>query len=94
MHQLANKVLSGDVVNGQVVLSFRAGMADLVSIYSRRPGESDFSPIEDEAEGLVIDDRPNLEPGTPEERRYYAILLYSGEENRQKSNEIVLVVPG
>lgn len=93
MNQLTNKVLSGAIVDGKVVLSFRAGMAEGVSIFSRRPGESDFSPLEDEAEGPVVDDRPNLEPGSPEERRYYAILLYSGDETRQKSNEVVVLVP-
>ena len=92
MHPLSTRVLSARMEGGNVWLSCRRGMADGVTIYSRRGTEPDFSPLADETEA-VVDDRPKLDPDAPEERRYYAILLYSGEENRMKSNEIVVLVP-
>ena len=93
MHPLSTRILSAALDNGRVVLSYRLGMADGITLYSRRAGEPDFSPLAEDDPGPVIDDRPKLNPHQPETRRYRAVLLYSGEENRQMSNEVVLTVP-
>ena len=92
MHPLSTRVLSARLVDGRVHLSCQRGMADAVMFYCRRGAEPEFYPLADETEA-ILDDRPKLDPDAPEERRYYAILLYSGEENRMKSNEIVVLVP-
>ena len=92
MHFTGNKTLAGQVENGRVVLSCRRGTADDLTFYTRREGETDYVPLDDDGE-RVVDDRPKLDPGRPEVRRYFAMLLYGGEETRLKSNEIVLTVP-
>ena len=95
MNSLGNGVLNGAVEDGKVVLTYRLGLAEGITIYSRRGSEPDFSPLtEDEDEpGPIVDARPKLNPHGPETRRYRAVLLYSGEESRKLSNEIELVVP-
>ena len=95
MNTLGHSVLRGAVEDGKVVLHYQLGMAEGITIYSRRGSEADFSPLaEDEDEvGPIVDARPNLNPQAPETRRYRAVLLYSGEESRKLSNEIELIVP-
>lgn len=94
MHPTGNKTLAGRIESGRVVLSCRRGTADDVTFYACREGEQEFIPIKDETEvESVVDDRPKLDPARPEVRRYFAMLLYGGEETRHKSNEIVLTVP-
>ncbi len=93
MHPLSKSILSAVVDGGRVVLDYKLGLADGITLYSRRDGEPDFSPLAEDEPGPYIDDRPKLNPDAPETRRYRAILLYSGEENRLMSNEVVLTVP-
>jgi hypothetical protein len=93
MHSVFGKqTLAGRIEGGRVVLSCRRGIADDLTFYARRDTEADFTPLENEGE-CVVDDRPKLNPAQPEVRRYFAMLLYGGEETRLKSNEIVLTVP-
>ena len=92
MHSSGNKTLAGAVENGKVVLSVRRGMADDVTFYTRRENEPDFVALDDDGE-RIVDDRPKLDPARPEIRRYFAMLLYGGDETRLKSNEVVLTVP-
>lgn len=86
-------VLSGRLVDGKVVLSFQMGMADGITIFGRRGNEPDFAPLWEDDPSPFVDDRPKLNPDQPELRRYRAVLTYSGEENRQMSNEVVVTVP-
>jgi|GEM_PF-2207894 len=93
MHPFSSRILSAVIDNGRVVVSYQLGLADGITIYSRRDGEADFSPLAEDEPGPVIDDRPKIDPHQPETRRYRAVLLYSGEENRLMSNEVVLILP-
>ena len=93
MHHLSMSILSAVVDDGRVVVSYKLGMADGITLYSRREGETEFSPLAEDEPAPFIDDRPKLDPHQPEVRRYRAVLLYSGEENRLMSNEVVLTVP-
>jgi hypothetical protein len=93
MNPLSSRILTAVVADGRVVVSYQLGLADGITLYSRRDGEADFSPLAEDEPGPFIDDRPKLDPHLPETRRYRAILLYSGEENRLLSNEVVLIVP-
>ncbi len=94
MHPTGNKTLAARIESGRVVLTCRRGTADDVTFYARREGELEFIPINDDAEHeCVVDDRPKLDPARPEVRRYFAMLLYGGEETRHKSNEIVMTIP-
>lgn len=92
MNVAKNKILTGRVEGGRAVLCCRRGMADDLTIYSRRDGEPEYTALDQDGEE-VVDDRPKLDPRRPEVRRYFAMLLYSGAENRLKSNELVLTVP-
>lgn len=93
MHHLSMSILSAVVDGGRVVVNYKLGMADGITLYSRRDGETEFSPLAEDEPAPFIDDRPKLDPHQPEVRRYRAVLLYSGEENRLLSNEVVLTVP-
>lgn len=92
MHSTGNKTLAGQVEGGRVVLSCRRGAADDITFYTRREGETDYVALEEDGE-QIIDDRPKLDPARPEIRRYFAMLLYGGDETRMKTNEVVLTVP-
>ncbi len=92
MHLSSNKALAGQLEGGRVVLSCRKGAADDLTFYSRREGEADYVPLEEDGE-RIVDDRPKLDPSRPEVRRYFAMLLYGGDETRMKSNEITVTVP-
>lgn len=93
MHPFSMSILSAVVDNGRVVVSYKLGLADGITLYGRRAAEPDFSPLVEDEPGPFIDDRPKLNPHEPEIRRYRAVLLYSGEENRLMSNEVVLTLP-
>jgi hypothetical protein len=86
------RILTGHVNDGCVRLACRRGAADDLTYYRCREGEPDFTPLDADDEE-IIDNLPKLDPARPEVRRYYAMLLYSGEENRLKSNEVVLTIP-
>ena len=92
MHPIGKQALAGRIEEGRVILSCRRGTADDLTFYARRESETDFIPLDDDGE-CVVDDRPKLDPGRPEVRRYFAMLLYGGEETRLKSNEVELTVP-
>jgi hypothetical protein len=93
MHPLSTRVLTGRVEDGKVKLFYQLGMADSIAIYCRRHTEPDFTLLAEDEPGPFVDDRPKTKSGEPEIRHYRAILLYSDEENRQLSDELVLVVP-
>jgi hypothetical protein len=86
-------ILSGILTDGTVLLSYRLGLADGITVLSRRGTESDFAPLAEDEPAPVIDARPKLAAAGPEVRHYLAILRYSANEVRQLSNEVVLVVP-
>lgn len=44
MHHLSMSILTAVVDDGRVVVSYKLGMADGITLYSRRDGEPDFSP--------------------------------------------------
>lgn len=88
----STRILTGRLENGRVLLTCRRGAADDLTYYMRREHEPEFIPLDADDEE-IIDEHPKLDPARPEVRRYYAMLLYSGEENRFKSNEVVLTLP-
>ncbi len=92
MHPNAKPVLHADPGPAGVVLSVAQGMAEDVTIYCRRAHEREFSLLADEEDDLPYHDtRPKL-GADPEKRFYYAVLLYSGEENRLRSDEVEVTV--
>jgi hypothetical protein len=93
MHPSATHVLSATLVDDQALLSFRLGLADGITLFSRRESEPDFSAFAEDDPSPVIDARPKLDPNRPETRCYRAVLRYSNSENRQLSDEVRLTLP-
>lgn len=93
MNPYSNHILSAALENGRVVLRYQMGLAEGITLYCRRGQEPDFTEFADDEPSPLVDDRPKLDPTQPETRHYRAVLLYSGEENRQMSNEVALTLP-
>lgn len=86
-------ILKGALHGDNVLLSYHLGVADGITLLSRRGLEAEFSAFAEDESSPVIDARAKLDPDQPETRRYRAILRYSSDENRQLSNEIMLTLP-
>jgi hypothetical protein len=63
-----------------VVVGFSKGNNDGARIYSRRGSELAFTFLALDTKSPYVDTRPNLVPGTPEKREYYAILFDDSNE--------------
>jgi hypothetical protein len=92
MNPFDPRSLSAFLHEGTVVLNFHLGIADGITLLSRRGSETDFTALAEDEPPPVIDSRPKLDPGRPEIRRYRAIFRYSGHECRVLSNEVVLTL--
>jgi hypothetical protein len=93
MNPLSSHILTAILRENKVLLNYRLGAADGITLLSRRGPESEFSEFAEDESPPVIDARPKLDPDQPETRRYRAVLRYSSNENRQFSNEIELTLP-
>lgn len=67
------------------VLGFKKGKNDGVNIYSKRTGEDAFSLLTFRSKSPYKDTRPNLIPGTPETRQYYANFVKDDVEHGTSS---------
>lgn len=76
-----------------VLLSYHLGVADGITLLSRRGLEAEFSAFAEDEPPPVVDARPKLDPNQPEIRHYRAILSYRSNAMCQLSNEIVLILP-
>ena len=93
MHPSGTQVLMATLFPDKVLLSYRIGMADGITLLSRRECEPEFSAIAEDDPSPVVDARPKLDPHCSETRYYRAVLRYSSSENRQLSNEVRLILP-
>ena len=93
MNPYGAHILNAMLREGEVVLDYRIGVADGITLLSRRGVEEEFSALAEDEVSPVVDARPKLDPHQPETRYYRAILRYSSDEIRQLSNEIVLTLP-
>jgi hypothetical protein len=93
MNPVSTHILQAILHEGKVWLSYRIGIADGITLLSRRGLEAEFSALAEDEAPPVIDARPKLDPHRPETRHYRAILRYSSNEIRQLSNDIVLTLP-
>ena len=58
MHPFSKSILTAVVEGERVVVSYKLGLADGITLYSRRDGETDYSPLAEDEPGPFIDDRP------------------------------------
>ncbi|MBC8385726.1 MAG: hypothetical protein H8E57_09445 [Candidatus Cloacimonetes bacterium] len=68
--------------------------SDGVNIYSKRGNESGFSFLARDTVSPYVDNRPNLEPGKPEDRWYYAYYIFEDQENGIESDTVKITVKG
>jgi len=68
--------------------------SDGVNIYAKRGSETGFSFLARDTVSPYLDTRPNLEPGKPEDREYYAYYIFEDEEKGLESNTIKITVKG
>ena len=62
MFPFSRKVLTATLVNNRVILNYRLGAADGVTIFSRRDGECEFTPLSEDEQGPLVDGREKLDP--------------------------------
>lgn len=68
-------VLGASAARGQVAVKFRKMGHQGVCVYSRRASEAAFSVLGHFSSSPARDERPNLLPGQPEHRDYYAFYI-------------------
>lgn len=84
-------VLSGqDQTGGVVVLSFPKGRTDGVNIYLFDSATQKYVFLARDTVSPYVDNRPLIEPGKPEIRRYTAVYVVADEEVGQFSDELVM----
>jgi len=66
-------------------IGFVKSFSDGVNIYCKRGSETVFSFLARDSSSPYRDERPNLEPGQPELRQYYAVYIFEDEEHGYQS---------
>lgn len=83
--------LSGaDHTAGQVELDFSKLKSEGINLYSQREGDSDWVLLARITSAPYIDNRPLLQPGKPELRRYTAVYVVKDQEVGAFSDEVVV----
>ena len=77
MHPSQSEILSLVFAGNQLSVFYRMGMAESLTLMSRRGSEVDFTIVSEDEESPFIDCRPKLNPLNPEMRHYRAILAYA-----------------
>jgi hypothetical protein len=75
-----------------VVIGFSKGDNDGVRIYSKRGSEVAFTFLALDTKTPYVDNRPNLVPGTPEKREYYAKLFDDAAEHGDPSDTVSITL--
>lgn len=88
-----SRVLTATLQEQGVLLSFRLGIADGITLLCRRTSEADFLTVAEDDDGPVVDARPKLRPDQPEIRVYLAILHYDDGETLRLTNEVRVTLP-
>jgi len=91
MHPNSRRVLTALRLGTPVLLSYQLGLAEGITLLSRRDSDADSPPSP--RTNRAIDDRPKLDPTRPETRFYRAILRYHGGESRELSEEVSFTLP-
>lgn len=76
----------------QPILNYRKGKAHGVRIFSRRGNETDFQFLDIDTKSPYVDKRPNLQPGVPEQRQYYAVYFIDDESVGQQSSIVSIIL--
>ncbi len=68
------------IVGDMPTIKWKKSYSEGVNIYSMRGNETDFTFLARDTVSPYHDTRPNLEPGKPETRKYYAFYVYDDEQ--------------
>lgn len=83
--------LSGiDRTGGVVALSFTKSKSDGINIYCQREGDNEWVLLARATISPYLDNRPLLQIGKPELRRYTAVYMHKDQEIGQYSNDLVV----
>ncbi len=83
--------LSGvDLTGGQVALSFTKYKSEGINIYCQREGDADWVLLGRATVSPFTDNRPLLQAGKPELRRYTAVYMLKDKEIGQYSDDLVI----
>jgi len=93
MSSHGSRVLMATLQEESVLLSFRLGIADGITLLCRRSSETDFLTVAEDEDSPVVDSRPKIEPDQPETRIYVAILYYDDGETLRLTNEVRITLP-
>ncbi|MBY0426098.1 MAG: hypothetical protein K2Q22_10710 [Cytophagales bacterium] len=78
-------------VGGVIQIKYVKGTADGIYLFSRRGSETEFSSLGVVTKTTYKDDRPNLIPGQPEKREYYAWFMKKDQKIGQESDTVSIV---
>jgi hypothetical protein len=84
------KVKAKALPHGVVEVGWTKGKADGVNIYSKRDNDADYVFLARDTQAPYVDNRPCLQAGKPEQRRYKAICVSNDVEVGQFSDEVVV----
>lgn len=83
-------LLAEDQSGGKVSLSFTKSQSDGIRIYCRRETDADWVKLDRALTSPFLDDRPLLQMGKVELRRYTAVYMSKDTEIGQYSDEVVI----
>lgn len=84
------KLTGVDHTDGQVEISFNKSKSHGIHLYCQRENDTDWVLLARISLSPYIDNRPLLQAGKPELRRYAAIYIYKDQEVGNYSDEIVV----
>lgn len=79
-----------DQTGGVVSLTFTLYKSDGVNIYGQREGDSDWVLVGRAVTSPYMDERPLLQPGKPELRRYAAVYMLKAKQVGAFSDDLVI----
>jgi hypothetical protein len=87
----AKPVLTGsDLTGGAVQIAFPKSGSDGINIYCQREGDKTWVLLGRATVSPFVDNRPLLDPGKPELRRYSAVYVVKDKEVGNWSDEVVV----
>lgn len=90
--ELTAPVLSVKLEGGIPVIGFKKGKSGGIKLYSKRGAETEFSFLAIDTKSPYVDNRPNLNPATPETREYSAYFIVDDQQVGTQSTVVNITV--
>ena len=85
-------ILKVKLLAGKPEIKWVKDYSEGVNIYSKRGDETEFTFLARDTVSPYVDNRPNQEPGKPEEREYYAYYIFEDQEKGLESDTVKVTV--